>query len=46
MATKPVALIGAKNQQSHVSAEEVARKFHCGLETAKWTLKTTTLYGV
>jgi hypothetical protein len=44
--TTKVAFIGAKNRHSHVSAEEVARKFRCGLETAKRTLKTTTQYGV
>jgi hypothetical protein len=31
----------AKNQHSHVTAEEVAKRFHCSLETACRTLNTT-----
>jgi hypothetical protein len=37
--------------QSHMwahetSVEEVAKKFKCGIEIARQTLKTTTQYGV
>ena len=41
-----VAFVGAKDRHSQVSAETVARKFRCGLETAQRTLKTTTQRGV
>ena len=41
-----VAFVGAKERHSQVSAETVARKFRCGLETAQRTLKTTTQRGV
>jgi hypothetical protein len=36
----------ARNRHTHVSVEEVARKFKCGLDIARQTLKTTTQYGV
>jgi hypothetical protein len=38
--------IGARNRHSHVSVEEVARKFKCGIEAARQTLKATTQLGV
>jgi hypothetical protein len=38
--------LGTKNRHSQVTAEEVARKFCCGLETARPTLKSTTQHGV
>ena len=41
-----LAFVGAKERHSQVSAETVARKFRCGLETAQRTLKTTTQRGV
>jgi hypothetical protein len=41
-----VSYLGAKHRHSQITAEEVARKFRCGIETAKQTLKTTTQYGV
>jgi hypothetical protein len=42
-----VSYVGAKHRHSQiVTAEEVARKFRCGIETAKQTLKTTTQHGV
>ena len=41
-----VAFVGAKDRHSQVSPETVARKFRCGLETARRTLKTTTQRGV
>jgi hypothetical protein len=41
-----VSYLGAKHQHSQITAEEVAKKFRCGIETAKQTLKTTTQYGV
>jgi hypothetical protein len=41
-----VAYIGAKNRHTQVTAEEVTRKFQCGIETAKLTLKSTTQHGV
>ena len=41
-----IAFVGAKDRHSQVSAETIARKFRCGLETAKKTLKTTTQRGV
>jgi hypothetical protein len=41
-----VSFVGARNRHSQVTPEEVARKFKCGLDTAKQTLKTTTQYGV
>jgi hypothetical protein len=41
-----VSYLGVKNRHSQITAEEVARKFRCGLETAKQTLKSTTQYGV
>jgi hypothetical protein len=44
--TRQVSFIGARNRHSHVTPEEVARKFKCGLDTAKQTLKTTTQHGV
>jgi hypothetical protein len=41
-----VAFVGAKDRHSQVSPEAVARKFRCGLETARRTLKTTIQRGV
>ena len=41
-----VAFVGAKDRHSQVSPETVARKFRCGIETARRTLKTTTHRGV
>jgi hypothetical protein len=41
-----VSYLGAKHRHSQITAEEVAKKFCCGIETAKQTLKTTTQYGV
>jgi hypothetical protein len=41
-----ISFIGAKNRHIHVSAEEVAKKLRCGLDTAKQTLKVTTQRGV
>ena len=41
-----VSYLGVKNRHSQITAEAVARKFRCGLETAKQTLKSTTQYGV
>ena len=43
---KIVAFVGAKDRHSQVDAETVARKFRCGIETAKKTLKATTQRGV
>lgn len=44
--THTVSFIGTKDRHAHVTAEEVARKFRCGIETAKKTLQTTTQRGV
>jgi hypothetical protein len=41
-----VSYLGTKNRHSQVTAEEVAWKFRCGIETAKQTLKSTTQHGV
>jgi hypothetical protein len=41
-----ISYLGAKNRHAQITVEEVARKFRCGLETAKQTLKATTQYGV
>ena len=41
-----IGAIGARNRHSVVTAEEVARKFKCGLDTAKQTLKVTTQRGI
>jgi hypothetical protein len=41
-----ISFLVAKNRHSHVSAEEVAKRFRCGLETARRTLKTTTQNGI
>lgn len=41
-----VSYLGVKNGHSQITAEEVAWKFRCGLETAKQTLKSTTQHGV
>jgi hypothetical protein len=35
-----VSFLAAKNRHSHVTVEEVARRFHCCIETARRTLKT------
>ena len=40
--TRTIAFVGAKDRHSRVNAETVARRFRCGLETAQWTLKSTT----
>ena len=40
------AALTARDRHSRVTVEEVARKFKCGLETAKKTLKVTTQAGV
>jgi hypothetical protein len=41
-----VSFLGAKNRHSHVTVEEVARRFRCGIKTARRTLKTTTQNGI
>jgi hypothetical protein len=41
-----LAFVGAKDRHSQVSAETVACKLRCGLETAQRTLTTTTQRGV
>ena len=41
-----VSFVGSKHRHSRITAEEVARKFGCGLETAKKTLKATTQHGI
>jgi hypothetical protein len=41
-----LSFVGAKDRNSQVNAETVARRFCCGLETAKKTLKATTQRGV
>ncbi len=41
-----LAFVGAKDRHSQVSVETIARRFRCGLETAKRTLKTTTQRGI
>jgi hypothetical protein len=41
-----VSFLGTKDRHSQVTAKEVARKFCCGVELAKQTLKTTTQRGV
>lgn len=38
--------VGSEHRHSRVTPEELARKFGCGIETAKRTLKTTTQRGV
>ena len=40
------AALTARDRHSRVTVEKVARKFKCGLETAKRTLKVTTQAGV
>jgi hypothetical protein len=44
--TSQASYMVARNRHSHVSVEEVARKFKCRLDIARQTLKTTTQYGV
>jgi hypothetical protein len=44
--TSNVSYLGTKNRHSQITAEEVARKFRCGLETARQTLRSTTQHGV
>jgi hypothetical protein len=39
--TSTVSYVGARSRHSHVSVEEVAKKFKCGIEIAQQTLKTT-----
>jgi hypothetical protein len=41
-----ISYLGIKNRHAQITVEEVARKFRCGLETAKQTLKSMTQYGV
>jgi hypothetical protein len=41
-----IAYIGAKNRHTQITAEEVARKFRCGIKTEKLTLQSTTQHGV
>ena len=41
-----ISFTGAKNRHTHVSAEEVANKLRCGLDTTKQSLKVTTQRGV
>ena len=41
-----IAFIGARNRHSQITPEVVAKRFRCGLETAKQTLKTTTQRGI
>jgi hypothetical protein len=43
---RKISYIGAKNRHTHESAEEVAKKLRCGLDTAKQTLKVTTQRGI
>ncbi len=43
---RKVTMIGSRTQHSEVTPEEVSRKFHCSLETAKKTLDRTTQVGV
>jgi hypothetical protein len=44
--TRNTAYIGVRDRHSHVSVEEVARKFKCGIEAARQTLKATTQLGI
>jgi hypothetical protein len=44
--TSNVSYLGIKNRHSQITAKEVARKFRCGLETARQTLKSMTQHGV
>jgi hypothetical protein len=44
--TRNTAYIGVRDRHSHVSVEEVARKFKCGIEAARQTLKATTQFGI
>ena len=44
-ATMNVSYVGAKDRHSRVTAETVAKRFRCGIETAQKTLKTTTQRG-
>jgi hypothetical protein len=44
--THGVSFLGSKDRHTHVLAEEVARMFRCGIETAKRTLLTTTQRGI
>ena len=41
-----VSFIGSKDRHSQVTAEIVAKRFRCGIETAQKTLKSTTQRGV
>ena len=43
---KQLSFVGVKDRHSKVSAEIVAKRFRCGLETAKQTLKATTQRGI
>ena len=43
---KQLSFVGVKDRHSKVSAEIVAKRFQCGLETAKQTLKATTQRGI
>ena len=44
--TVKLVFMGAKERHSQESAEIVARKFRCGMETARKTLKTTSQRGI
>jgi hypothetical protein len=46
MINKNISYLIAKNRHSHITAEEVAKRFRCGLETARRTLKATTQNGI
>ena len=41
-----VSAISLNQRHTRVTAEEIARKFHCGLQTAQNTLKATTQMGI
>lgn len=41
-----LSFVGARDRHSQVDAETVAKRFRCGLETARKTLKATTQRGV
>ena len=44
--TVKLVFMGAKERHSQESAEIFARKFRCGMETARKTLKTTSQRGI
>ena len=43
---RDAASVATKQRHSSVNAEELARKWHIGLETARKTFKVTTQYGI